>query len=280
MSREIYEKMRKDIVASDLSEEIKNKLLNNLEGIFIARNYNILLVGGTGSGKSSTINALLDVPVAAVAAFEEPETKEIKKYELDNMVLWDTPGIGNNVEEDAKAVEAIKAKLQEKDEQGNWMIDSVLLVMDCASRDMGSAFELLTEVIVPNLGEERKNSILVGLNRCDVVKPRNWNCEENGPDEVLHQFLEEKAESVKTRIFESTGVVAEVVCYCAGETEDDEQTRPYNVGKLLAKMIEVKPQYNRSALAASVESTVTAQNIIPQKKESCIKRFFKRLFGC
>ncbi|MBO5177318.1 MAG: 50S ribosome-binding GTPase [Lachnospiraceae bacterium] len=230
---------------------------------------NIMLVGGTGYGKSSTINALCNTPVAAVAALEEPETKEIRKYETDNMVLWDTPGIGSSVEEDSKNIEALKSMLREKDEAGNLLIAQVVLVMDAGSRDMGTSFELLNDVIVPNLGDNRKDRILVALNRCDAVKPRNWNYEANEPDEVLKQFLEEKAESVKTRISESIGIDVEVIYYCAGETENDEQSPAYNLDKLVAKLMEV----------TTTESVVAERNITVQKKESFIKRMIRRLFG-
>lgn len=250
---------------------------------------NIMLVGGTGYGKSSTINALCNAPVAAVAAFEEPKTKVIQKYETDNMVLWDTPGIGSSVEEDSKNLEALKNILREKDEAGNPFIDQVVLVMDAGSRDMGTSFELLNDVIVPSLSDSRKDSILVALNRCDAVKPRNWNYEANEPDEVLKQFLEEKAESVRARIAESIGIEVEVVYYCAGETEDDEQGPAYNVDKLFAKLADVttnkcevtvnKPQCKESATTENKNNVTVESNITVQKKESFVKRIVRKLFG-
>jgi uncharacterized protein len=56
---------------------------------------NILLVGRTGSGKSSVVNTLFTTPQAQVDAM--PSTDRIQDYhwktdEQDGLVLWDTPG--------------------------------------------------------------------------------------------------------------------------------------------------------------------------------------------
>lgn len=53
-----------------------------------------MITGATGSGKSSTINALFNTEVAKVGVGVDPETMDITKYDLDNLVLWDSPGLG------------------------------------------------------------------------------------------------------------------------------------------------------------------------------------------
>ena len=54
-------------------------------------NVNLLLVGATGSGKSSTINAMFNMQVAKVGVGVDPETACIEKYELGGLTIWDTP---------------------------------------------------------------------------------------------------------------------------------------------------------------------------------------------
>ena len=73
-----------------------------------------MITGATGSGKSSTINALFDMEVAKVGVGVDPETMDIKKYELDNLVLWDSPGLGDGKEADVKHAKNIIEKLYEK----------------------------------------------------------------------------------------------------------------------------------------------------------------------
>ena len=61
-----------------------------------------MLVGSTGSGKSSTINALFNMDIAKVGVGVDPETTDIAKFELDNLIIWDTPGLGDGIDSDKK----------------------------------------------------------------------------------------------------------------------------------------------------------------------------------
>lgn len=48
---------------------------------------NILIIGATGSRKSSIVNALFNMSVAKVGATSDPETKDITSYVLGNLTL-------------------------------------------------------------------------------------------------------------------------------------------------------------------------------------------------
>lgn len=114
-------------------------------------------------------------------------------------------------------------KLNERDSDGNLLIDLVMVILDGSSRDLGTSYQLINEVIIPNLGEEKENRILIAINQADVaMKGRNWNYEENKPEQKLVDFLNEKAESVKKRIKEATGVTVDPIYYSAGFKEDGE----------------------------------------------------------
>lgn len=52
-----------------------------------------MITGATGCGKSSTINAMFNTDVAEVGMGVDPETMDIRKYELDNLILWDENGL-------------------------------------------------------------------------------------------------------------------------------------------------------------------------------------------
>ncbi|MBO5177316.1 MAG: 50S ribosome-binding GTPase [Lachnospiraceae bacterium] len=248
MKKDFYEALEQDIVGLGLAEEEKSKLLKHIMQLK-AQKLNIMVVGGTGCGKSSTINALFDAPVAKVGERPDPETMTIEKYELDNLILWDTPGLGDGKEADKKHAKNIIDKLVEKDSDGKALIDLVLVILDGSSRDMGTSFELINNVIIPNLGEEQKERILVAINKADMAKPRHWDYNKNEPDEILKEFLEEKIKSVKKRIKESTGVDVNPIYYCAGDMDDGEQRKAYNLTKLLCWMIKATPTEKRIVYA-------------------------------
>ncbi|MGM9535922.1 MAG: GTPase family protein, partial [Intestinibacter sp.] len=227
-------------------ETEKNKLLKNLFQLKEKR-INIMITGATGCGKSSTINALFNSEVAKVGVGVDPETMEIVKYELGNLILWDSPGLGDGKEADNRHAKNIIKKLSEVDSDGKALIDLVLVILDGSSRDLGTSYELINNVIIPNLGEEKDKRIIVAINQADVaMKGRYWDYEKNEPQQKLVDFLEQKVVSVRNRIYEGTGVDVEPIYYSAGFKEEGEmQTKPYNLSKLLWMIIKATPKEKR-----------------------------------
>ena len=248
--------------------EIK-ECLKQLENFCDAK-VNIMLVGATGCGKSSTINALFAVKededtsededefkqktpkkivaeVAKVGSKADPETKDIEKYLIGNLVLWDTPGFGDGDEIDEHHKQVITDLLREKDEDGNSLIDLVLVILDGSTKDLGTSFKILNDVIIPELKGET-NRILVALNQADIAMKtgRHWNYFKNEPDEILHKYLEEKIESIKNRIKKDTNLSVQPIYYCAGyQEEGGDVVRPYNLSKLLFYIMDSLPPVKR-----------------------------------
>ena len=130
-----------------LAEHDKNTVIKNLARLKETK-VNILITGATGCGKSSTINALFDAEKAKVGQGADPETMDIAKYELSNIVLFDSPGLGDGKEADQRHSKNIMDKLYEKDAKGELLIDLVLVILDGSSRDLGTSFELINSVII------------------------------------------------------------------------------------------------------------------------------------
>ena len=249
----IFENMENDIMNADINENEKSKLLKNVMRLKDNK-INIMITGATGCGKSSTINALFDTEVAKVGVGVDPETMEIEKYELDNLILWDTPGLGDGKEADNRHAKNIIHKLAEVDAQGNALIDWVLVILDSGTRDLGTSYELINNVIIPNLGADKEGRILVALNQADMaMKGRNWDKNKNEPNDTLKEFLDKKAASVKNRIFEGTGVNVTPIYYSAGYKEEgEEQSRPYNLSKLLYYIVKATPAEKRAVYVNNI----------------------------
>ncbi|HYE10446.1 MAG TPA: GTPase [Patescibacteria group bacterium] len=232
----IWDNVQKELEKLDLDEKTKKILFENLLKLKVQK-INILLAGATGCGKSSTINSLFDIEIAKVGYGVDPETMEIANYELDNLILWDSPGLGDSPENDSKHSQAIIKKLHEKDINGDALIDLVLVIIDGSSRDMGTSYELINKVIIPNM--EQKDRILIAINQCDnAMKGEGWNFQMNSPNPELEQFLDDKVNSVKRRIIESTNVEIEPIYYSA--------LHKYNISKLLSFIIKHTPSEKRA----------------------------------
>lgn len=218
------------------SEEKRNEILRMLFS-FKEQKANIMITGATGSGKSSTINALFNTEKARVGCTPNPETMDIRGYELDGVKLWDTPGLGDGKEADTRHAKMIVDKLNETDSDGNMVIDAVLVVLDAGSRDLGTSYALINDVIIPQLQD--RGRVIIAINQADMaMKGRNWNRSTNTPEPPLARHLETLAATVRRRILDSTGVDIVPVCYCAGYKEDGgDQMAPYNLDKLLCLLL-------------------------------------------
>lgn len=180
---------------------------NNLNRIGI-RPLDVMVTGVTGAGKSTTLNAFFQKTVAKVGDGVDPETMELDAYALNDFFrVWDTPGLGDGVENDKihkKKLIDLLYKTYSVDNQIYGFIDMVLIIIEGATRDMGSTYTLLNEVIVPNI---QKNRILVAINQADIaMKGYYWNNITKSPDSQLINFLNDKAISIKERVKEATGV--------------------------------------------------------------------------
>ena len=251
--KKFLDAMESDIMNADIPEVEKNKLMKNFLQLK-EQKINLMITGATGCGKSSTINALFNTEVAKVGVGVDPETMDITRYDLDNLVLWDSPGLGDGKEADNRHAKNIIKKLNERDEHGNLLIDLALVILDGSTRDLGTSYELINNVIIPNLGQDKQKTILVANNQPDMaMKGRNWDYEKNRPEPPLQKFLEEKAESVRRRIREGTSVDVTPIYYSAGFKEEGmPQGRPYNLSKLLYYIIKFTPKEKRLSFVENI----------------------------
>ncbi len=221
---------------AEIDEESRQIFLKNLAQ-FRQQELHILIAGPTGVGKSSTINALFDTEVAEVGYGVDAMTDRIQEWKLDeNLYLHDTPGLGDGAAKDLLYKQMIKKELEKKNSDGSAVIDVALIIIDGSHRDMGTSIDLINETIIPNM--EDKSRVLVAINQCDMADGgRGWNEKGNFPDKKLTQRLNDKTESVRRRIKESTGVDIQPIYYSA--------LHKYNISKLLSFIIKCTPVKKR-----------------------------------
>lgn len=200
----------------------------------------IMVTGVTGAGKSTTLNSLFEKEVAKVGTGVDPETMKLNSYVLSDLIrFWDTPGLGDGVDIDkihCKKIINLLYKTYVLDNTTYGWIDLVLVIIEGSNRDMGTTYNLLNDVIVPNFQKER---ILVAINQADIaMKGRHWDYKLNKPDVVLKKFLDEQAESIKRRVKEATNVDIINPIYYSAEYN-------YNIRKLFDMIIKNIPSKRR-----------------------------------
>ena len=84
--RDIFKLLEDDIKCSDLPKDEKTERLAKLMALR-AKKVHILLVGATGAGKSSTINALFNMELATIGVGVDPQTDSISSYTLGNLII-------------------------------------------------------------------------------------------------------------------------------------------------------------------------------------------------
>ena len=236
MDNKILDNIKDELKNSSFDKvENKENIIRHIEQLK-KQKLNVMFAGATGVGKSSTINAIFNMEIAKVGYNVDPETATIQKYEIDNMVLWDTPGLGDNPEKDKKYAIEIANALKQRDENGELLIDEVVVLIDGSNRDMKTAYEVIEKIIVPYIGDTER--IVIAINQCDMaLKGRYWNYDTSQPDQQLVSFLNEKVISVRNRISETMGIITNPIYYSA--------LHHYNISKLLLTMITSMPETKR-----------------------------------
>lgn len=64
----------------------------------------LVVVGEAGIGKTSIVNGVLRKKIAHVGHSKQKGTGKVEKYEVDRVILWDTPGFGLD-DKDTKVLE-------------------------------------------------------------------------------------------------------------------------------------------------------------------------------
>ncbi len=222
-------------------KEYRCEELKNIIYLMNIRPIDIMVTGATGAGKSSTLNALFGNDITKVGEGTEPETMGIDSYELNDLVrFWDTPGLGDGLrdsEHKQKIRKMLKKTYGTNGKEYGW-IDLVLLIIEgSTARDLGTVFELLNKVIIPNIQKER---ILVAINQCDLaMKGQHWDKRLRQPDRKLKEFLDELAVSIQRRVKESTHVDIIKPVYYSSEYN-------YNLNKLMDLIVDNLPRKKRN----------------------------------
>ena len=237
--------------ALELTQRIRNistnsqliKLEQKIYSSSLLLPLDVLLVGATGVGKSSTINALFGDHIAKVGTGTDPETQLISSYKVrDYFRIHDSAGLGDGIANDERHAKNIISELTKTASVNGdssipyGFIDMVMVIIDGSGRDLGTTYQLLKNVILPLFDPQR---VIVMINQADMaMKGRYWNHDLQKPEEILLNFLEEKAVSTQSRIKEATGMTIHKPIYYSAEYG-------YNIDKVIEQITVSLPKERR-----------------------------------
>lgn len=178
----------------------------------------VVFIGASGTGKSSTINMLLGRKVARVGDVE-PETNSIQAYQLTDAVrIWDTPGYGDSAQKDSVYFDSLKKLLKRQchviglGDSVVYLIDIVVLIIDAQSRDLGTVTRIID--ILKSIQFPARRIILVA-NRVDLIHSKK---------ERLSGSMSKRGGILQRRIREETGYsLNKPIFFSASTTENIEK---------------------------------------------------------
>ncbi len=217
------------------------------------QNINLLVIGATGVGKSSTVNALFNTntikkkDIATIGYGVSPQTQYIKAYSLAKLTIWDTPGFGDSLN-DTNFASEVEKLLQTKMENGFGLIDMAIVILDGSSKDIGTSIDIINNILIPNFGKEAQSRILVAINKIDLIKGgRYWDYKENRPLHYLEEYLNTLTSDIKSRIHDVTNIEIEPIIYSAGNIS--QKQHPYNLLNFINHILTNLPNEKRIIVA-------------------------------
>lgn len=164
----------------------------------------VLVVGRTGHGKSSFINALFPTDVAEVAQARDPTTMSVKKYERVisgvKLILFDSPGLQDGIHEDEEYIKNMKETCK-----------VINLLLYCVRMDdqLRQNDKETIKTITKALGKDIWKHAMCVLTFANQVKPMSRT--QGKPKEYFDRIFECLKRMVQVYVADATGCTVPVV---------------------------------------------------------------------
>jgi predicted GTPase/uncharacterized protein (DUF697 family) len=256
-----------DAIPNKIKKTIKDTIFGDkelkelMEGLETHRAPRFIMVGRTGVGKSSLINAMCNKYLAEVSDVEIG-TKEIQRFEYKDegrtiLEVLDTRGIGESVL--STVGDNNTAELTLINEMSDFNPDAILFLIRCKSRDRINEDIETLKLIKSKYNKKNGNDlpIIVVLNQADEMEPSQFKKPEDYTDRKK-QNIEKAINQVKAIFYDNkinaTDFIAASSLIDWGVSEEELKHMTQTERNLLE--IEFDGRYNIDKLINSLENNL------------------------
>ena len=179
-----------------VSKEDKGQVMDKLDEEITGRPFKVAVIGQSGVGKSSTLNAVfgLNLPTSDI---EEGTTEIIEKVfpmrDGFNLSIYDMPGLLQNRKRDKVYEDMYKEILPQ--------CDVIVYIIKANTRNVGDDCKILKDIVLPICNASSiKENLIIAVNKVDTIgqtiDPDDpeliWDSFENKPSQRLWECIKKK----------------------------------------------------------------------------------------